>query len=86
MPDHPLATPYLTGNSDPCPACGGTGDGAVIFHKGEFEGGGKCWPTKDCHAPCKTCRGLGIVGREACEIVKESAAWARENYWPGKVG
>lgn len=67
-----LATPYLAGNHDPCPACElqrAAQDPARIFRA----------PVR-----CQVCKGKGYLALTDAEIVRRTIAWARAHYWPGR--
>lgn len=74
MPDAQfLATPYLHGNCDPCPAC-------ELQRTGLDTG-----PSRRAKVPCNLCGGKGYLPLEDGEIVRRTVIWAREHYWPERI-
>jgi hypothetical protein len=78
-----MPNPTLHGNHQPCPDCSGSGDGAVMFSAGEFEGAnGQRFPKANVYGLCKKCRGRGFVGKPPLDIMAMRTHAARLNYWP----
>ena len=72
---------HLHGNHQPCATCKGTGRGAIIRHAHEYEtADGRTFPTRNVHAICKTCNGLGRVEvQENLTDAQLANRWA--NFW-----
>ena len=66
---------HLHGNHQPCPACKGTGRGAIIRHAHEYEtADGRTFPTCNVHAICHDCAGHGRVAILSPAIMAAQAA------------
>jgi len=64
-----VATPYLHGNSEPCPAC-------------ELRREVVARQVVRPLAPCNVCAGLGYLTFSDAEIVQRTVDEARRLYWP----
>ena len=63
------ATPYLCGNSEPCPAC-------------ELRREVVARQVMRPLTPCNVCAGLGYLQFSDAEIVQRTVDEARRLYWP----
>ncbi len=65
-----MATPYLCGNCDPCPACA---------LRRELQ---DTAPVAREAVPCNVCLGVGYLALSEAEIVRRTVAEARSILWP----
>lgn len=69
-----MATAYLHGNHDSCPACA---------LRRETIDTGRIWRPE---VPCNQCGGLGYLSLSEAEIVRRTVEEAWRLYWPGREG